>query len=148
MKYTTEAQRKEARRRNNRNYYARNRDKVNRLHTESRNRNPVAKLWIDARRRAKKLGLPCEDKAPDSLQIPEFCPVLGLKLIVGDNKRSDYSPSIDRILPELGYVSGNVRIVSYRANRIKNDATAEEAMLIAADLQDYDALAGMLGISE
>jgi hypothetical protein len=43
----------------------------------------------------------------------------------------DTSPSLDKINPELGYVPGNVAIISYRANRIKNNGTAEEHRLIA-----------------
>jgi hypothetical protein len=38
---------------------------------------------------------------------------------------------LDRIIPEEGYVAGNVNVVSYRANRIKNDGTAEEHLKIA-----------------
>ena len=43
----------------------------------------------------------------------------------------DASPSIDRIIPTLGYVRGNVIVVSLKANRIKNDATPDELMEVA-----------------
>lgn len=33
---------------------------------------------------------------------------------------------------EKGYVPGNVVVMSYRANRLKNDGTAEEHEIIAA----------------
>ena len=41
------------------------------------------------------------------------------------------SASIDRIHNHLGYIPGNVHWVSYRANRIKADATVEELQKIA-----------------
>jgi hypothetical protein len=41
-------------------------------------------------------------------------------------KAAPNSPTIDRIDPRLGYVPGNVHVVSHRANRIKNNATLEE----------------------
>ena len=42
----------------------------------------------------------------------------------------DNSPTIDRIVPELGYVKGNVVVVSAKANRIKNDATITEILSV------------------
>lgn len=35
-------------------------------------------------------------------------------------------PSIDRLVPSLGYVRGNVNIISNRANLLKKDATLQE----------------------
>lgn len=42
------------------------------------------------------------------------------------------SPTLDRIRPDLGYVKGNVIVISGRANRIKSDATIEELRDIAS----------------
>lgn len=39
--------------------------------------------------------------------------------------------SLDRIVPSLGYVPGNVAVISHRANRIKSDATADELRAVA-----------------
>jgi hypothetical protein len=44
----------------------------------------------------------------------------------------DASPELDRIVPSLGYVKGNVLVVSRRANRIKTDATVEELQQVAS----------------
>jgi len=41
------------------------------------------------------------------------------------------SPSVDRIRPELGYVPGNVAVISVKANFIKGNATAAEIRLVA-----------------
>ena len=42
-----------------------------------------------------------------------------------------YSPSLDRIDPNRGYTKDNIIVMSYRANRIKNDATKEEIKKLA-----------------
>lgn len=53
--------------------------------------------------------------------IPETCPMLGIKLEFGFDKQGGNfnSPSLDRIIPELGYTKGNVMVISKRANMIK-----------------------------
>ena len=61
----------------------------------------------------------------------DICPVLGipLKCAVFESgltretshaKPMDNSPTLDRIDPTKGYIKGNVCIMSYRANMIKN----------------------------
>ena len=62
-----------------------------------------------------------------------ICPALGIQMKVGQTIKEAkiISPSLDRLIPELGYVKGNVVVVSNRANTIKRDATPEELMKIA-----------------
>lgn len=83
---------------------------------------------------ARDKGLPFNLKLED-IVIPSHCPVLGIELEFGKSSTEkswrDNSPSLDRIVPELGYVKENVIVVSYRANRIKNDATIEELQKVA-----------------
>lgn len=84
--------------------------------------------------KAKRSGLPFAITLADLEPLPTHCPVVGIELCYGNKKRlADNSASIDRINPKLGYVPGNVRIVSHRANRLKSDATAEELAALAAD---------------
>lgn len=59
------------------------------------------------------------------------CPILGMELDYFNDFRAENSPSFDQVFPGEGYVKGNVQIISYRANRIKNDGSAEEHMKIA-----------------
>lgn len=84
-------------------------------------------MLASARQRAKAAGLACTITV-DDIEVPDFCPLLGLYLerSTGSRGASDSSPSLDRIHPDLGYVPGNVWVISYRANRIKNDATLDE----------------------
>lgn len=80
------------------------------------------------RDRARKNNIPF-NLTIDDITYPEFCPILGIPLLLDGNK--DNYPSVDRIIPELGYVKGNIIVISYRANRIKNDATVVELEQIA-----------------
>jgi len=65
------------------------------------------------------------------IEWPQYCPILGIKLDYFSESRKENSPSFDRRDNSIGYVNGNVLIVSWRANRIKNDGTAEEHRRIA-----------------
>lgn len=82
------------------------------------------------RTRAKKKDLPFNLEASyiKSIMVTH-CPVLGIELdysLGNKGHAQQNSPSIDRIVPELGYIEGNIIIVSYRANSLRQDATIEE----------------------
>ena len=49
----------------------------------------------------------------------------------GQGKSTNESPSLDKIIPELGYTQGNVAFISKRANRMKDDGTMQEHYAIA-----------------
>jgi hypothetical protein len=63
---------------------------------------------------------------PSDIEWATHCPILGIELDWLSVRRKEDSPEFDRIDPAKGYVPGNVAILSKRANRIKNDGTAEE----------------------
>lgn len=83
-----------------------------------------------ARKRSKEWGRQCTLTLAD-IHIPEFCPILGIRLMDGDFVVG--SPSIDRIDSAEGYTPENTRVISWRANTLKNNATREEAQLLAID---------------
>jgi len=78
------------------------------------------------RSNAKKTGIEVTITEAD-LSVPEYCPVLGIKLDRhATRKTRSNAPSVDRIDNNKGYVPGNVVVVSLKANRIKNNATVDE----------------------
>lgn len=117
-------------------YRATNAEKIRKrkqeLHAANVDKDPkgtwLRKTFVRAKARAKKRGLPYDEKCPD-LETPDVCPVLGIALVYPNalkNKRSPNSPSLDRLDNPLGYVAVNLRVISFRANALKNDATVDE----------------------
>lgn len=62
------------------------------------------------------------------------CPVFGCAIHVGGDK-DDFKAELDRLIPSKGYVKGNVRWVSSRANRLKSDASVDELKKILAYME-------------
>lgn len=92
-----------------------------------RDRDPLQFLLNELRRNAKKRGAEFSLTKEDLLPIPTHCPVLGIELnYLAGSGGGPNSASIDRTDPQLGYVPGNVVIMSRRANTLKNDASCEE----------------------
>jgi len=89
----------------------------------------VKTLVNSARGRARAKGLPF-DLTSDDLELPVRCPVLNIPIQPG-GQTTPNSPSIDRINPNLGYVKGNVIIISHLANRIKAEATPPQIRAVA-----------------
>jgi hypothetical protein len=94
--------------------------------------NPERALLVPVKWRAKQLGVPFNLEASD-IVIPEFCPILGVRIArpCRGAKRSRYTASVDRIIPGLGYVRGNIQVVSVKANMMKQDASLEELQAFA-----------------
>lgn len=94
--------------------------------------NPEYYLWLSAKRRAAKTGKDFDIEVSD-IVIPEYCPVLGIALRLGVKRGFiEDAPSIDRVDSEKGYVKGNVFVISWRANKIKSDASLEELEKLVA----------------
>lgn len=83
----------------------------------------------------KKTTNPEFQVAFEDIEWHTHCPVFGTLLDYsrgaskGFNK--DNAASFDRVDNSKGYVKGNVTVVSYRANRIKSDGSAEDHRLIS-----------------
>ena len=86
----------------------------------------LARTLASAKNRAKRYNVPFEITLQDLIDMfptDNLCPVLKEPFIWGTKSNKELSPSIDRMIPELGYVKGNIKFISYKANRIKNDST-------------------------
>lgn len=92
--------------------------------------NPEKFVLASARRRARETNRPFALQLSD-ITIPECCPALGLKLTFGVGKCHPNSPSVDSLIPEKGYVPGNIAVISHRANSIKQNATPTELRNVA-----------------
>jgi hypothetical protein len=112
-----------------------NRDKFNASRRAWRAKNLLRAIFLEARSRAKARGIEFTIEFEDIPPMGDRCPLFGHAFPPPDVRRTDLSPSLDRIDSEKGYVKGNVWIVGYRANLIKNDGTAEEHELIAAAMR-------------
>lgn len=127
-------------------------EKYNRQKREARKRNlKRARRWdaewidknlerhmlIRSRATAKRRGWPFNLELSDII-VPEKCPLLGCKLerrTDGSRKKNPGTPSLDRIDSSIGYVKGNVWVISWRANAIKTDASLGELQLLVAGLE-------------
>ena len=93
-------------------------------------------LWKAAKRRAKTKELDFDITVEDII-IPQFCPLLNIPIThqTGLGKRTDGSPSLDRIDNRFGYVRGNILVISWRANFLKSDASLQELQLLTKNLE-------------
>jgi hypothetical protein len=96
----------------------------------------VGIMLMNSKQRAKSKGLE-NTLTREDIVIPEFCPVLGIRLHVEDRAAKYAAPSIDRIDNSKGYTPDNIVVVSVRANILKRDATLTE---LRALVKFYDTL--------
>jgi hypothetical protein len=97
----------------------------------------VGRYYDAAKRRAQSKGIPFNLTLKYLRSIAtNFCPVFNTPLEWGRSKMGRgkmllNGAQLDRIIPELGYVIGNVAFISHRANRIKDNGTMQEHYDIA-----------------
>jgi hypothetical protein len=92
---------------------------------------PAEAMIKRARKRARKKNFECTVQLSDLEPLPTHCPVFGLELSRGNGHQDPSAYSLDRIDNRLGYIPGNVVVISYLANRLKNDGTAAQHARIA-----------------
>lgn len=94
--------------------------------------NWLAHLVHQAKNRAKQKNVPFDITESD-IELVSDCPYLGIPLKQNLNEKgpSHNSPTIDRIIPEKGYVKGNVQLISHKANAMKYNASPDELIYFA-----------------
>jgi hypothetical protein len=95
---------------------------------------PEAIIFTHARTRAQEKKLPFRITVND-INIPEKCPVLGIPLERNAQHYGDSSPSLDKVIPELGYTPENCWLISWPANKLQGDGTLAELQALVAALK-------------
>jgi len=105
----------------------------------------ISNILTTVKARAKKKNLPFNlTQIYLKSIVTDSCPIFGFPLMwerkTSNTHRAAYfdSPSLDRLIPEKGYVEGNVVWVSMKANYIKSNATSEELIKVAEWLKTKD----------
>lgn len=95
----------------------------------TRKKDVVAKILAAKKHISKVKGLPydLDREYLESIQTIK-CPVLGIDMVYmnQENPHHDANATLDRVIPSKGYTKGNVVFISFRANRLKADATLQE----------------------
>jgi hypothetical protein len=92
------------------------------------------RMWRAARDRSRESGMQF-NIWPKDIELPDVCPFFDVpieytrpRLATPDGQGKDvpdFWPSLDRIDSSLGYVRGNIWVISQLANRMKSNATPE-----------------------
>ena len=113
--------------------------------THGKSHTPQYSMWYSAKKRAKQAGLEFDLRAED-IQIPEYCPLLGIKLEPGKEKKPTWgSPSLDRFDSTRGYTRDNVWVISHRANTLKQNATLGELKTLVENMKKFYEIARAAG---
>jgi hypothetical protein len=119
-------------------YYDRHRDRITAVETakrEAKRADPgkrILLLLANTKSRARKAGREFDDAIYVLADHPATqCPCCGTPFVYA-GRHATRSPSLDRVNNALGYVPGNVRVICYRCNTLKSDASIEEVKAILA----------------
>lgn len=112
-------------------YYKENKEKINQYTSRWKKVHVEKAILSRAKSRAKIRQL-AFDLTLEDIIIPEKCPYLQQTL--DPFGPADFCPSIDRLDSTKGYIKGNVEIISFKANRMKNTATQDELLVFAQSI--------------
>lgn len=105
------------------------------LNLDQRRHQKIVTMYSHAKNRAKDRDLPFNIIKQDIADVwpkDDYCPALriALKIRRGRGRPTDNSPNLDRIIPHLGYVKGNIAVVSKLANSIMSSARPSEVIKV------------------
>ena len=95
----------------------------------------IVGMYSLAKKRAANKDLPFNITQQDIVDVwpkDDYCPALRipLKIKSGNKISTDNSPNLDRVIPSLGYVKGNIAVVSKLANNIMSSARPSEVIKV------------------
>lgn len=96
----------------------------------------IGDMLSRAKNRSEEKNIPFNITKEDIVFV-EICPLLNIPLNWEGGPRDKNTPSLDRVIPELGYVKGNVRIISNLANMMKSYASAQELLTFSKNISKY-----------
>ena len=105
--------------------------KVSAAVTKRNKRLPQEYLFYGCRNRAQNKGVEFSIDRQD-IVIPEHCPCCSSKMQTGTGERHYASPSVDRFDPAKGYTKENIRVICWRCNDLKKNASLSELENIVA----------------
>ena len=100
--------------------------------------NPRGKICANAASNSKRNGCMFNLISEDII-LTKKCPILDIELDYNNKVILNNSPSIDKIIPENGYLPDNIQIVSMLANQMKSSATKDQLIKFSKKiLEIYD----------
>lgn len=96
----------------------------------------IGDMITRAKKRALEKNVPF-NLVKEDIKYTDMCPLLNIPLNWEGGPRNKNTPSLDRIIPELGYIKGNVRIISNLANMMKSYASFEELTEFSKNINKY-----------
>ncbi len=72
----------------------------------------------------------------EDLKFSDRCPIYGTEWDLS-HIRSDQTPTVDRVDNTKGYIKGNVKIISWKANRLKHTASLKEIEALAKYMKEH-----------
>jgi hypothetical protein len=99
--------------------------------------NVRGKICANSASNAKRSGV-IFNLISEDIKLVKTCPLLNIPIEYGNHVRTNNSASLDKINPKLGYVKGNVEILSLLGNQMKSSATPEQLITFSKNaLQRY-----------
>jgi len=130
-KYTALTEHRKEQMRSAHRKWARNNPRTAYYKQYDEDRDYSRRLVSSSKTRARAVEIP-HTITTDDFVIHKDCPICGLEMtrskVRGGHRRS---PTLDRVIPALGYVPGNVDVICKHCNSKKGDASAEELRRIA-----------------
>ncbi len=115
-------------------FYKKYKESINKATKRYLHKHQEKRLFNTCKSNAKRNNLEFNITEEDII-IPEKCPYLGIELtnVFGEG-RVPSNASIDRIDNRLGYIKGNIQVISDLANRMKQNATPEQLITFAENI--------------